>query len=215
MNKNRSKKKIAILELLMVLIFLIGVSGCGTHKKATSNNEEIALKASEHNNKKDSYEESSDSEEDESESSNSSEEESEKEINGESESNNVETESDKDNEVGSTEKTEETVTPKTKLDEKPNTATSEAVAKSPYGSTNRNQNTNKESETESNGNVTNSYPIGSDGKIDSKSGPVIGDTISRKYHLPYQKNFKINKSNAIRFSSEAEAVSAGYVKSKK
>ncbi|USS93112.1 hypothetical protein M8332_05820 [Fructilactobacillus ixorae] len=49
-------------------------------------------------------------------------------------------------------------------------------------------------------------------KVNSASGPVIGNSRTMTYHTSNQANYKISSSNTVYFSSEAEAQAAGYHK---
>ncbi|WP_164506022.1 SLAP domain-containing protein [Companilactobacillus insicii] len=48
----------------------------------------------------------------------------------------------------------------------------------------------------------------------STTGKIVGNSASKKYHMPWQKNYKINSSNLVYFNSEQEAINMGYHKSK-
>lgn len=45
------------------------------------------------------------------------------------------------------------------------------------------------------------------------SNVIIGDARSKKYHLPTQATYHIKAGNAVYFSTEQEAINAGYTKS--
>ncbi|MCZ2327161.1 hypothetical protein [Limosilactobacillus fermentum] len=45
------------------------------------------------------------------------------------------------------------------------------------------------------------------------SNVIVGDARSKKYHLPTQATYHIKAGNAVYFSTEQEAISAGYTKS--
>ncbi|MDO4911974.1 MAG: DNA/RNA non-specific endonuclease [Lactobacillus sp.] len=49
----------------------------------------------------------------------------------------------------------------------------------------------------------------------SVKGKIVGNKNTKIYHVPGQFNYKINKSNAVYFQTEAQAQRAGYRKSKK
>ncbi|MBL3529943.1 hypothetical protein JMJ99_01085 [Companilactobacillus zhachilii] len=51
--------------------------------------------------------------------------------------------------------------------------------------------------------------------IDTNStyGKIIGNTDSKIYHVPGQRNYNINSKNAIFFNTEQDALNAGYRKS--
>lgn len=45
------------------------------------------------------------------------------------------------------------------------------------------------------------------------SNVIVGDARSKKYHLPTQATYHIKDGNAVYFSTEQEAINAGYTKS--
>lgn len=45
------------------------------------------------------------------------------------------------------------------------------------------------------------------------SNVIVGDARSKKYHLPTQATYHIKAGNAVYFSTEQEAINAGYTKS--
>ena len=45
------------------------------------------------------------------------------------------------------------------------------------------------------------------------SNVIVGDARSKKYHLPTQSTYHIKAGNAVYFSTEKEAINAGYTKS--
>ncbi|BAW87677.1 hypothetical protein LF25067_02028 [Limosilactobacillus fermentum] len=45
------------------------------------------------------------------------------------------------------------------------------------------------------------------------SNVIVGDARSKKYHLPTQATYHINAGNTVYFSTEQEAINAGYTKS--
>lgn len=45
------------------------------------------------------------------------------------------------------------------------------------------------------------------------SNVIVGDSRSKKYHLPTQATYHIKAGNAVYFSTEKEAINAGYTKS--
>ncbi|MCJ2388633.1 hypothetical protein HCZ95_07635 [Limosilactobacillus fermentum] len=47
------------------------------------------------------------------------------------------------------------------------------------------------------------------------SNVIVGDSRSKKYHLPTQATYHIKAGNAVYFSTEKEAINAGYTKSER
>ncbi|KRO27426.1 hypothetical protein DY78_GL000069 [Lactiplantibacillus fabifermentans DSM 21115] len=45
---------------------------------------------------------------------------------------------------------------------------------------------------------------------DAASGPVVGNSKTKIYHLPGQRNYHINSKYAVQFANEALAKQAGY-----
>lgn len=48
----------------------------------------------------------------------------------------------------------------------------------------------------------------------SSSGQIVGNKNSHIYHVPGQRGYNMNSSNAVYFNSEQEAIAAGYRKAK-
>lgn len=48
----------------------------------------------------------------------------------------------------------------------------------------------------------------------SQSGQIVGNKNSHIYHVPGQRGYNMNSSNAIYFQNEQEAINAGYRKAK-
>lgn len=48
----------------------------------------------------------------------------------------------------------------------------------------------------------------------ASSGTIIGNSRSHIYHVPGQRGYNMNSSNAVRFNTEQDAINAGYRRSK-
>ncbi|MQS75276.1 DNA-entry nuclease [Companilactobacillus halodurans] len=48
----------------------------------------------------------------------------------------------------------------------------------------------------------------------SQSGKIVGNSNSHIYHVPGQRGYKMNSSNAVYFDNEQDAINAGYRKAK-
>lgn len=48
----------------------------------------------------------------------------------------------------------------------------------------------------------------------SSSGQIVGNVNSHIYHVPGQRGYKMNSSNAVYFNTEQDAINAGYRKAK-
>ena len=48
----------------------------------------------------------------------------------------------------------------------------------------------------------------------AQSGQIVGNSRSHIYHVPGQRGYKMNSSNAVYFKTEQDAINAGYRKAK-